>query len=279
MSTMQGFQTAGTIMLPVASADLVAVTRAVSPMLAACELTHLLRVPIDVEKAAVQHKAYERALADLGCSVHQLPAGSNMPDSVFIEDTAVVLDEIAIITRPGAESRRTETAAVEEWLKHQRLLGRIEAPGTLDGGDVLVAGRSVFVGSSGRTNPEGIEQLRRLVEHFGYSLEGVAVRGCLHLKSAVTVASDTALVVNRSWVPAGAFRGFELIDVDSHEQGAANVLRVGNRLVCAAAFPRTRERLEQRGFSVTAVDMSEIAKAEGAVTCCSLIFQRVMDPV
>ena len=167
-----------------------------------------------------------------------------MPDSVFIEDTVVTLDEIAIITRPGAESRRRETATVEERLKRQRLLGRIEAPGTLDGGDVLVTGRSVFIGSSGRTNPDGIEQMRRLLEYFGYSLQALPVLGCLHLKAAVRAASETVLVINRHRVPAETFSGFELIDVDSHEQDAANVLRVGDRLVCAAAFPRTRERLE-----------------------------------
>ena len=146
-------------------------------MMAAREPTLLLPLPIEVEKAAAEHQEYERALADLGCSVQQLPVGSDMPDSVFIEDTAVTLDEIAIITRPGAESRRRETAAVEERLKRQRLLGRIEAPGMLDGGDVLVTGRSVFIGSSGRTNPDGIEQMRRLLEYFGYSLQAVARAG------------------------------------------------------------------------------------------------------
>jgi dimethylargininase len=253
--------------------DLIALTRDVSPAMADCELTHLPRMPIDVAKAAAQHADYERALAALGCSVVRLPAGSDMPDSVFIEDTAVVLGEIALIMRPGAESRRRETSDVEEWLKHRRLLGRIEGPGTMDGGDVLVAGRSIFVGASSRTNADGIEQLRRLVEYFGYSLKAVSVNGCLHLKSAVTAVTDDVLLINRRWAPAEAFAGFALVDVHPAEPSAANIVRVGGRLLYSAGFPRTLELLVQRGLPVTTVDVGEIAKAEGAVTCCSLILE------
>ena len=240
--------------------------------MADCELTHLPRLPIDVELAARQHAAYEHALERLGCAVHQLSATAEMPDAVFIEDTAVVLDEIAIIARPGAASRRQETSAVEEWLKHRVLLARIEPPGTMDGGDVLAAGRRIFVGRTTRTNADGLDQFRRIVEYFGYTIRPVAVRGCLHLKSAVSSPGGDLLVVNRACVDAGAFDGFDLVDVDPAEPGGANVARVGDHVLCAAAFPRTRERLERRGLSVAAVDLSELAKAEGAVTCCSLIF-------
>jgi dimethylargininase len=252
-----------------------AITREVSPGMARCELTCQPRVSIDVGRAAAQHAEYERTLTRLGCAVRRLPSSAAMPDSVFVEDAAVVFDEVAVVMRPGAPSRRGETVAVAEALRDYRTLDAIEPPGTMDGGDVLVVGRSVLVGRSHRTNGQATEQLRRSLARFGYTVCPVTVQGCLHLKSAVTVVEDQALLVNRAWLaPADlqALDGFDLIDVDPAEPGAANVVRVGGRLVSAAAFPRTRERLERRGFSVVAVDVSEIAKAEGALTCCSLIF-------
>ena len=248
-------------------------TRDVSPAMADCELTHLPRLPIDVALAASQHAAYERALESLGCTVHRLSATAAMPDAVFIEDTAVVLDEIAVITRPGAHSRRQETAEVEEWLKHRVLLARIEPPGTMDGGDVLVVGRRIFAGATARTNAHALDQFRRIVEYFGYQMTEVEVHGCLHLKSAVTAVADDVLLVNRAWVPERAFDGCELVDVHPQERAAANVVRVGSRLLSSAAFPWTVERLRARGADVTTVDVSELAKAEGAVTCCSLIMK------
>ena len=250
----------------------IALTRAVSPAIGGCELTYLPRVAIDARKASAQHAEYERLLQELGCTVERLAAGPDMPDSVFIEDIAVVLDEIAILTRPGPESRRAEGPAVAEALHSYRSLARIEPPGTMDGGDVLVAGRSVFVGCSGRTNAAGIDQMRQLVAPLGYDLRPVSVRGCLHLKSAVTLASDETLLMNPAWARTEEFRGFDHIDVDPGEAHGANIVRVMKRLLYSAAFPRTRERLQRRGFEVMTVDVSEIAKAEGAVTCCSLIF-------
>jgi dimethylargininase len=250
----------------------IALTRAVSPAIAACELTHLPRVPIDARKASAQHARYERVLQDLGCTVRRLDAGPEMPDSVFIEDIAVVLDETAILTRPGAESRRAESPAVAEALQAYRPLARIDPPGTMDGGDVLVAGRSIFVGCSSRTNGAGIDRLRQLVTGLGYALQPVSVRGCLHLKSAVCAANDETLLMNPAWARPEEFRGFDIIDVDPREAYGANIVRVLDRLLYSSAFPRTQERLERRGFEVMTVDVSEIAKAEGAVTCCSLIF-------
>ncbi len=252
----------------------IALTRAVSPAIAGCELTYLPRVAIDVRKASAQHAEYERLLRELGCTVQRLAAGPDMPDSVFIEDIAVVLDEIAILTRPGPESRRAEGPGVAEALHSYRSLARIEPPGTLDGGDVLVAGRSVFVGCSGRTNAAGIDQMRQLVAPLGYDLQSVSVQGCLHLKSAVTAVSDETLLMNPAWARTEQFPGFDHIDVDPGEAHGANIVRVMKRLLYSAAFPRTRERLQRRGFEVMTVDVSEIAKAEGAVTCCSLIFNR-----
>lgn len=239
---------------------------------AACELTHLARVPIDVDRARSQHEEYERALGQAGCVVERLDAPPEMPDSVFIEDVAVVFDELAVITRPGALSRRAETVAVAAALARYRRLHAIEAPATLDGGDVLVAGHRVFVGRSARTNQAAIAQLRSVLGPLGYTVCDVEVRGCLHLKSAVTAVDDDLLLVNPKWIDPARLPGFSIIEIDSREPTAANALRVGDRIIYPAACPRTAERLVQRGLAVQSVDVREIAKAEGAVTCCSLVF-------
>jgi len=252
---------------------LLALTRAVSPAMSRCELTHLAREPIDLARARDQHAAYARALADLGCTVREVEPSPDLPDSVFIEDAALVLDEIAIVTRPGASSRRPEVEGVHAALAPFRHVTRIGDPGTMDGGDLLRTGRTIFVGRSSRTNDEGIRQLASIVAPYAYDVRGVDVSGCLHLKSAATAVDDGLLLANRSWISARSLAPFEIVDVDPSEPGAANLVSVGGRLLAAAAFPRTRDRLERRGFEVRTVEMSEFAKAEGAVTCCSLIFE------
>jgi dimethylargininase len=184
----------------------------------------------------------------------------------------LVFDEMAVITRPGAVSRRAETGAVAEALHVYRPLLHIDEPATLDGGDVLRIGRCVYVGSSARSNADGIAQLRRLLAPKGYSVQAVALRDCLHLKSAVTqVARDTVLI-NPAWVDAAVFAGYRQIEVDPNEPHAANALLIGDALIYPTNFPRTRERLENAGIRVVAVDVGELQKAEGAVTCCSLLF-------
>jgi dimethylargininase len=253
---------------------LIAVTREVSPAISRCELTHAARVPIDAGLARAQHRAYERALEDAGCTIVRVEAAPDLPDSVFVEDIAIVLDELAIIARPGAPSRRAETAGVGQVVGGYRRLHAIQAPGTLDGGDVLVIGRRIFVGHSSRTNQAAITQMTDLVAPYGYRVRPVRVTGCLHLKSAVTALADNRLLINRQWLEEQAFDDVELVDVDPLEPAAANVVRVGDELVYPASFPRTRARLEARGLRVRTVDVGEIAKAEGAVTCCSLIFRR-----
>jgi dimethylargininase len=253
---------------------LVAVTREVSESIGQCELTHLPRQVIDVDRARAQHRSYERALEEAGCTIVRVEAAPELPDSVFVEDAAVVLSEVAIIMRPGARPRRAETPAVAELVGHYRPLRFIEAPGTIDGGDVLVAGRSVFVGLSGRTNEAAVEQMRAILRPHGYAVRPVPVTGCLHLKSAVTALADDRLLLNGEWVARELFSSLDLdiVDVDSAEPYAANIVRVAGELVYPDAFPRTRERLERQGARVRTVDVSEIAKAEGAATCCSLIF-------
>jgi dimethylargininase len=250
----------------------IAITREVSPAITACELTHLERAPIDVELAREQHRGYESLLAGLGCEVRRLPAEPELPDSVFVEDIAIVFDELAIVTRPGSESRRAERSSMAAGLAPYRRSERIEAPGTLDGGDVLRSDRTVFVGRSTRTNDAGIEQLRAFAEPLGYTVKPVDVTGCLHLKSAVTAVGDDTVLINRAWIDAAPFARFDCIDVDPSEPHAANALWFGGTVVHPSAYPGTRKRLEDRGIVVEPVDLSELAKAEGGVTCCSLIF-------
>ena len=251
---------------------LIAVTRPVSPSLAQCELTHLAREPIDLARAEAQHAAYEALLTSLGATIVRAPAAPEHPDAVFIEDVAVVLDEIAVITRPGAPSRRGESEGVAPVLAAHRRLVAIEPPATLDGGDVLRLERSLHVGRSTRTNPEGIEQLQSLVQPFDYRVVPIELSGCLHLKSAVTEIADGLLLLNPAWVSGAAFPEFEFLSIDLREPHAANALRVDDTVVYPSQHPRTLEFLARRGLRVESIDYSEIAKAEGGVTCCSLLF-------
>jgi len=251
--------------------SMIAFTRAVSGSVNRCELTHAPRTPIDVARAREQHRAYESCLTVLGCEVHQIPIDDRYPDAVFIEDTAIVLDELAILTRPGAESRRGEVDAVADVLRPYRTLVTIEAPGTIDGGDVLLLDRVLYAGRTPRTNARGIDNLREIVAAHGYRVEAVPVEGCLHLKSAVTRVGADALLMNRHWVSSRQFKDWRIIDVDDSEPAAANALRIGDRVIFPEELVRTRRRLEDEGIDVRPVPASELAKAEGGVTCCSLI--------
>lgn len=250
---------------------LIALTRAVPKSIAKCELTHLQRVPIDFGTAERQHLFYEKTLAALGCDVQRLPAADDYPDAVFIEDTAIVLDELAIITRPGAESRRAEVASTAAALAKHRPLVYLDAPATVDGGDVLRIGKRIYVGLSSRSNLVAVEQLRRAAEPFGYRVFPVEVGGCLHLKTAITALPDESVLVNPQWIDASLFDAESVIEVDPSEPNAANILAIGENVMCASAYPRTNERLTARGYRTHELDMRELAKAEGALTCCSII--------
>jgi dimethylargininase len=253
---------------------IIAITREVSPGIGNCELTHVPRQAINIAAARAQHLGYENVLKDMGCEIRRLSAEPDLPDSVFVEDTAIVLKEIAVITRPGAASRREETRSVAEVLKEYRGIFHIVRPGTLDGGDVLQIGKTLYAGISGRTNQAGIKQLKEFVSPYGYRVESVSVEGCLHLKSAVTLVGEGKLLINRSWLDTRQFGAMEHIDVDPAEPYAANALLVGGELVYPMNFPKTLRRLENGGISVRAVDVLELQKAEGAVTCCSLLFEK-----
>ena len=251
----------------------IAITREVSPAMNACELTHLEREPIDIQEAGRQHRDYEALLAELGCEVKSLPAEPELPDSFFVEDTAVVLDEVAVICRPGAASRLAEVPSVEAAISEHRRLLRIEPPGTLDGGDVLRMCKTIYVGRSARSDGSGIAQFTALLAPYGYRVVPVEMKGCLHLKTAVAEVADGAILINPSWLEGSAFPGAEILAVDPGEPMAANALRVGNSLVYPAAYPRTRDLLERSGIDVRTVAVSETAKAEGGVTCCSILFE------
>ena len=249
----------------------IAITRAVSPRFNECELTHIERTPIDLETARAQHQEYVNALAGLGCQMIELPAEPDLPDSVFVEDIAFILPEAAVITRPGADSRKPETESIVRALTPHRTLVHVTAPATVDGGDVLVLGKSIYVGLSTRSNPAAVEQLQGLLDAYGYKVLGAEMTDCLHLKTAVTRVDDGTLLINRNWVSPSYFTGYDLIEVDPAEPFAANCLPVNGNIIYPTSFPGTRAKLEARGYRIQAVTVDELAKAEGAVTCCSLI--------
>jgi dimethylargininase len=250
-----------------------AITREISPRFAECELTHLERTPIDLDIARAQHRDYVETLEKLGCEVIELPADPDLPDSVFVEDTALILPEVALITRPGADSRKPETEFIARALTPLIDLVRVREPATVDGGDILVLGKKIYVGRSTRSNQHAINQLHELLSGYGYSVMGVELHDCLHLKSAVTRVDDQTLLINKNWVDPRCFEEFDQIKIDPSEPHAANCLPIGDGIIFPTAFPKARIRLEERGYRVVAVDVSELAKAEGAVTCCSLIIQ------
>ena len=252
---------------------LTAITRAVSPALLRCELSFVARQPIDLAKANAQHHAYQSLLGTLGARVISLPAEPDLPDSMFVEDPALVLDELAIIFPLGTESRRPEAATIAAALKPFRTLAYVQLPGTIEGGDILRLGRKLFVGLTARSNAEGIAQLARIVAPHGYQVIGVPVTGCLHLKSAVTALANNTLLANRAWFDSSFFPGYDWVDVDPSEPHAANALAFGDTTIFPASFEGTRARIAARGFHVTPLDISELQKAESGLTCSSLLFE------
>ncbi len=249
-----------------------ALTREVSPAIANCELEFLDRQPIDVALAVEQHRQYQQCLAELGAHVEILPSGPDMPDGVFVEDPAIVLDEIAVITRMGALSRRGESESLARALAPYRELRRIEDPGTVEGGDVMRVGKTLYVGYSRRTNVGGIQQLAGMLHPLGYFVVPVEVQGCLHLKTACCYIGDETLLANRAWMDPDALCGLKILDVPSDEPDGANALRIGDTVLLSGGFPRTCELVERSGFRVRRIDNSELRKAEAGVTCTSLIF-------
>ena len=244
-----------------------AFTRAVSPRLAECETTQA--EPVDVARAVAQHAAYEAALAATGLEIHRLAALDDFPDAMFVEDTALLLGEHAVILRPGAASRAGETASTADGLAGHFTLHRLET-GQVDGGDVLRIGHILHVGISTRTDLAGIRALGGLIAPLGYAVVPVPVAGGLHLKSAATCVNNV-LVHNPDWVSPRHFEGVEPLPVAPGEALGGNVLLAGETLLTPADSPRTAEALAARGFAIVTLDISEMRKADAALTCMSLI--------
>ena len=251
---------------------LIAITREVNSAIGSCELTFLQRASIDSALALQQHQNYQSVLSSLDCEIVVVPTEPGLADSVFIEDTAMVLDEIAVLLRPGAASRRPEVTGVEAVLRQYRTIASIQPPGTLDGGDLLCIDNIIFAGLSTRSNQSGIEQFRNIVRDHGFSVKTVKITKCLHLKSAVSKVAPGTLLINPDWISGSTFGEYELIDIDEEESHAANALLVGRSVIFPTSFPRTIDRLVTRGINVIPIDLAELQKAEGAATCCSLIF-------
>ena len=248
-----------------------AITREVSRAIEHCELTYLDRTPINVERARAQHEQYREALRGLGLDVISLPEQPDLPDSVFVEDTAIVLEEVAVLTNPGASSRKPEVDSVAAALASHRQLLRITPPATLDGGDVLTVGKMIYIGLTLRSNAAAVEQLRQLLNPYGYVVMGMPVTNCLHLKTGITQVAEKTLLINPDFIDKKYFPGYDFIEVDPSEPHAGNALLIDGTIVFPAAFPKTRERLMRLGRPIVTVEADELAKAEGGVTCCSLI--------
>ncbi len=251
----------------------IAITRTPAESIARCELTYIERVSIDYTKALAQHQDYCAALEACGVEVITMPPAEALPDSVFVEDTAIILDEVAIITPMGIASRRAEPLRNEAAIARYRPLAHITLPATIEGGDVMRLGKAIFVSLSTRTNEAGIEALKGIAEPLGYIVTTVALQDCLHLKSACTALDDHTILLNPAWVDTSAFEGYEQVAIAADEPNAGNVVRANGHILMSSQYPQTGDIIEQRGYKVCAVDASEFTKAEAAMTCMSLIVE------
>jgi dimethylargininase len=249
----------------------VAITHRPSPEIGRCELTYVARQPIDYDTAVAQHAGYRAMLRGEGIDVVTLDANLSHPDSVFVEDAAVVLDEVAIITMPGAVSRRGEIDAIERTLRQYREAHRIALPGTLDGGDVVRIGRSLLVGVSSRTNLAGVRSLGLIAGRYGYAVSPVTVRGALHLKSACCALPDGRLFMNPEWLARTDVAAHDVVPIPSEEPWAADILLLDDVVCLADEHRRAVDLIDSLGFTTRTTPLSEFAKAEGGITCLSLL--------
>lgn len=250
----------------------IAITRPVSESIVDCELTFMDRNPINLDKAAMQHAEYETCLADMGCEIVRLPSEPELPDAVFVEDTSVVLDEIAIVTASRAENRIQEIQTVEPLLSQYRDLKHLELPAILDGGDIIVIDKAVFIGRSSRSNDIAFFQLAEILKPFGYDVIRVKLQNCLHLKTGCTYIGNRTVLINPDWVDISSFSDFTILKIDKKEAWASNTIEINGVVLCSSKFPRTNSILEKSGVDIKPVDISEFQKAEAGLTCMSLIF-------
>jgi dimethylargininase len=250
---------------------MLALTHLPSPKMADCLLTFVARSAIDYGRALEQHAGYCRMLRECGLEVRTLEVNRELPDCTFVEDLAVVLDEVTIVARPASAARRDETPGIEAELRRYRALEHVAAPATLEGGDVLRVGRTLLVGLSSRTSAAGAAALAAEIARYGYRVRTVSVRDCLHLKTACTALPDGRLLVNPAWLEVEALNGFGLVTVPEAEPWGANVVCLNNCVCAAAEHVQTADLVRRLGFDVHAVELDEFAKAEGGVTCLSLL--------
>lgn len=253
----------------------IAIIRPVSRSIQDCELTHVDRSPICARTAQIQHEAYAGVLRSLGVEVIELPALHDHPDAVFVEDTVVVVDELAVLARPGAASRRGEVESMRACIESFRDVSEIASPATLEGGDVIQMGRTIYVGRSTRTSDEGINQLRELLEPFDYDVVAVPVPGALHLKTACAPLGDEHLIANGNWVDTSRFKDVDVVEVHEDEPFAGNAVVIGDTVIFASQYPRTAERLRNVGLTLELIETTELAKAEGSLTCKSVLLRRM----
>ncbi|MGH9118897.1 MAG: dimethylarginine dimethylaminohydrolase family protein [Acidimicrobiales bacterium] len=254
-----------------------AIVRRPGPRLADCELTYLERVPIDVDRARHQHAAYVDLLHRLGAEIVWLAPADEHPDGVFVEDTAVVAPPLAVLTRPGTESRRGEVRTMRPALdRDRRPVVELTPPARLDGGDVLLVGHTLYVGVTARTDDEGRRQLADSVRPHGFQVTPVGVSGVLHLKTALTALPDGTLLTFGGHVDRAALGRATVID--AAEPSGANVLTLGDAVVIAASAPRTAEAVADLGWAVHVVEIDEFEKAEAGVTCLSVLYPRPAPP-
>jgi dimethylargininase len=219
-----------------------------------------------------QHEAYLEALSAAGLEVVVLDPQPDFPDAHFVEDTAVVTSDVAVITIPGAEARQGEEESIAQVLAEFRKIERIQAPGTVDGGDVLQVGNHFFIGISQRTNPEGAEQLGRILQGYDHTWTTVAVGAGLHFKSSVNFVGKNTLLVTSDFTAKAQLKGYDLIVLNSAESYAANSLLVNEHLLIPAGYPDTRKQLETLGLNMIELEVSEVRKMDGGLTCLSLRF-------
>ena len=250
-----------------------ALTRQPAFSLVNCEVRHVPREGIDLQLAFRQHEGYCRVLRQMGVEVEVLPPEVAFPDSVFIEDNAIILDELAVTASMGTSSRQGEPALLLPVLARHRRLVTIAPPATIEGGDVLRVGKRLYVGVSTRTNRAGVDALRAVAEPLGYGVTPVEIRACLHLKTACTSLDRETLLVNPAWLDGDALGARRLLRVPAEEPFGANVLRLPRGLLVHASSPLTRNVLEARGYAVESVELSEFSKAEAGLTCLSLLIE------
>jgi dimethylargininase len=250
-----------------------AFTRAVSTCIGDCELTFRDRETIDYEQAVRQHDEYCGLLRDHGIEVTKLNASDTLPDCCFVEDTAIIVDEVGIITSMGAASRRSETLLIEQELSRFREIKHIRLPAKLEGGDVVRLGKKVFVGLSSRTNAEGVEALKKILEPFGYHVIPVKVKGSLHLSTACSAINEETVLTNPRWIDQEAFKSVNVLTIPEDEPWAANTLRINGTLCVEAGVPRTIDLVSGLAKKVEVLNISEFRKAEGSLSCLSIIFR------